>query len=37
MLEILYAVGLRVSELVALKMHEIGFDQEIVRIIGKGG
>ena len=36
MLEMLYATGLRVSELVKLKMHEIGFDQGVVRIIGKG-
>ncbi len=37
MLETLYATGLRVSELVNLKLHEISFDMGIVRIFGKGG
>jgi integrase/recombinase XerD len=37
MLEILYAAGLRVSELVLLKMHEVNFDQGVLRVMGKGG
>jgi integrase/recombinase XerD len=37
MLETLYATGLRVSELVGLKLHEISLDMGVVRIFGKGG
>lgn len=37
MLELLYATGLRVSELVALTLLEISLDVGVVRIIGKGG
>lgn len=37
MLEMLYATGLRVSELVELKFSQINFRQGCVRIVGKGG
>jgi integrase/recombinase XerD len=37
MLEILYACGLRVSELVGLQISQVGMNQGVVRIIGKGG
>ena len=36
MLEVLFATGLRVSELVGLKFEQISFRQGVVRIIGKG-
>jgi len=36
MLEVLYASGLRVSELVGLKLVEVGLDAGVVRVMGKG-
>ena len=36
MLETLYASGLRVYELVNLKIHEISFNESVVRVLGKG-
>lgn len=37
MLEVLYATGMRVSELVGLKTFEADLQQGVVRIMGKGG
>jgi integrase/recombinase XerD len=37
MLETLYATGLRVSELVGLRTVEVGLNEGVVRILGKGG
>ncbi len=37
MLEVLYATGLRVSELVALRPDQVSLTQGVVRIQGKGG
>jgi len=36
MLETLYATGLRVSELVNLKLHEVGLADGVLRALGKG-
>lgn len=36
MLEVLYATGLRVTELVELKLSEISLRQGLVRVVGKG-
>lgn len=36
MLELLYAAGLRVSELVGLKLQEISLHQGVIRVTGKG-
>ncbi|WP_028115950.1 site-specific tyrosine recombinase XerD [Ferrimonas senticii] len=37
MLELLYATGLRVTELVSLRLEQIGLVQGVVRVVGKGG
>ncbi|MFP5461459.1 MAG: site-specific tyrosine recombinase XerD [Gammaproteobacteria bacterium] len=36
MLEVLYATGLRVSELVAIRTVEVGLVEGVVRVVGKG-
>lgn len=36
MVELLYSSGLRVSELVALRMHDINFGAGFIRVLGKG-
>lgn len=36
MLELMYASGLRVSELVNLKIHDLNFENNTIRIFGKG-
>jgi len=36
MLELLYASGLRVSELVGLRLFELGLNEGVLRVVGKG-
>ncbi|MEC7859722.1 MAG: site-specific tyrosine recombinase XerD [Pseudomonadota bacterium] len=36
MLELMYATGLRVSELISLKISQINFNQGVLRVTGKG-
>lgn len=36
MLEVLYGAGLRVSELIGLKIEHVFFDEELLRVLGKG-
>ena len=36
MLELLYATGLRVSELINLQLSQVNFNQGVLRIVGKG-
>ena len=36
MLEVLYACGLRVSELVALTLYQVNLNQGVIRVMGKG-
>lgn len=36
MLELLYATGLRVSELIGLKVFELSLNERVLRIVGKG-
>lgn len=37
MLGLMYATGLRVSELVSLRIHDINFEEGVLRATGKGG
>ncbi|WP_298440593.1 site-specific tyrosine recombinase XerD [uncultured Ferrimonas sp.] len=37
MMELLYATGLRVSELTGLQLEQLGLNQGVVRVVGKGG
>lgn len=37
MLELMYASGLRVTELVSLKRHQMSLEQGLVQLVGKGG
>ena len=36
MIEMLYACGLRVSELISLRLSDLFFDEDFIRVMGKG-
>ena len=36
MLELLYASGLRISELLNLKLNDVSFDEDVLKVVGKG-
>ena len=36
MIEILYATGMRISELVNLKLTDIDFNRSVIKVFGKG-
>ncbi|MBT3756015.1 MAG: tyrosine recombinase [Candidatus Cloacimonetes bacterium] len=37
MLELMYATGIRISETINLSMHNVYWDDKVVRVLGKGG
>ncbi len=37
MLELMYATGVRISEAINLSMHDVYWDDKVIRILGKGG
>jgi len=37
MLELMYATGIRISEAINLSIHEILWDEKMIRVLGKGG
>ena len=37
MLELMYATGIRISETINLSMHDVYWDEKLVRVLGKGG
>jgi len=37
MLELMYATGIRISETINLSMHDVYWDDKVVRVLGKGG
>ena len=37
MLELMYATGIRISETINLSIHDVYWDDKVVRILGKGG